>query len=303
MSFFNSRKNDYLRNLIFTIMEVPKFLLRKKYLLESVFFVALFSFLFMLLYQPFSATVWFGFSSLSKALTTLSFYLTAIAGLLISKILLYRIFAVRSLTLPLYLGWIGGEYLLVALLYILFSNAFEGGPAMTPMWIVRVFFCVSLILAIPYVMIWLYSAYRVKNEELNLMKLNRTTHEEPEGSKLLHLYDNNGVQKMAIDEETLYYVESQDNYVRIYYELEGKLVSYMLRCKTQNLEEMLSATSLVRCHRSHIVNTKKIKLYRKEHDHATIFLSHPSAKPIPVSKSYFRAITELVEQRQPTTEA
>ena len=108
---------------------------------------------------------------------------------------------------------------------------------------------------------------------------------------------------MSIDVESLYYVESQDNYVRIYYELEGKLVSYMLRCKTQTIEEMLAGTSLIRCHRSHIVNTNKVKLYKKEHDRAKIFLSHPSAKPIPVSKSYFRAGTELIEQQPPAKEA
>ncbi len=284
-------------------MEVPKFLLRKKYLLESVLFVALFSFLFMALYQPFSATAWFGVQPLSKFLLTLSFYLAAVSTLLISKYLMYRVWAVRTLTMPFYLGWIGGEFLAIAALYMLFSTAFDGGPAVNAAWVMRVFFCVSLILAIPYTMIWLYSAYRVKNEELNLMKLNRTTEKEPERSQLLHLYDNNDVMKMSVDEEALYYVESQDNYVRIYYELEGKLVSYMLRCKTQKLEAMLANTSLVRCHRSHIVNTHKIKLYKKEHDHATIFLTHPSAKPIPVSKSYFRSVTELVEKTQSEAEA
>ena len=127
------------------------------------------------------------------------------------------------------------------------------------------------------------------------MRLQQMVQAEPPRSELLHLYDNNGILRMSIDNDTLYYVESQDNYVRIYYELEGRLVSYMLRCKTQRLEEMLAGTSMVRCHRSHLVNLQKIKLYTKEHDHATILLTHPSAKPIPVSKSYFRAITELVE--------
>ena len=36
-------------------MEVPKFLLRKKYLFESVLFIVLFSILFLTLYRPFSA--------------------------------------------------------------------------------------------------------------------------------------------------------------------------------------------------------------------------------------------------------
>lgn len=283
-------------------MEVPRFLLRKKYLLESVLFVALFSFVFMAIYQPFSATAWFGFSPLSKFLQTLSFYLSAILLMLLSKYLFWLFHANRRLQLQVYLSWIGVEYLIITALYILFTCTFEEGKTqqLNAAWMMRVFLCVSLILAIPYTLITLYMSYRVKNEELNLMKLNRATENRPEPSRLLHLYDNNEVLRMSVDSDTLYYVESQDNYVRIYYELEGKLVSYMLRCKTNRIEEALSGTTLVRCHRSHIVNTTKIQLYKKERDHATIFLTHPSAKPIPVSKSYFKAITELVEGTRPS---
>lgn len=278
-------------------MEVPKFLLRKKYLLETVLFVALFSFLFMALYKPFSATAWFGFQPLAKFVWTLLFYLVAILMMLGSKYLFHLFHARRGLTMRTYLSWIGVEFILIALLYVLFTSVIEGAEKMmTAGWVLRVILCVSLILAIPYALITLYMSYREKNEELNLMKLNRATEQEPEGSRLLHLCDNNGTLKMSVDVDTLYYVESQDNYVRVYYELEGKLVSYMLRCKTQTIEEMLAGTSLIRCHRSHIVNLHKIKLYKKEHDHAKIFLTHPSAKPIPVSKSYFRTVTDQVEQ-------
>ena len=285
-------------------MEVPKFLLRKKYLLESVFFVALFSFLFMALYQPFSATAWFGFQPLAKFIWTLLFYLVAILLMLGSKYLFYLVHARHNLSMPAYLAWIGAEFVLIALLYVLFTSVIEGAEKMmTAAWVFRVILCVSLILAIPYALITLYMSYREKNEELNLMKLNHATEQEPENARLLHLCDNNGTLKMSVEVDTLYYVESQDNYVRIYYELEGKLVSYMLRCKTQTIEEMLAGTSLIRCHRSHIVNLHKIKLYKKEHDHAQIFLSHPSAKPIPVSKSYFRTVTDLVEQHPASEES
>lgn len=285
-------------------MEVPKFLLRKKYLLECVLFVALFSVLFLALYQPFSATAWFGFHPLSKGVQTIVFHLIAVVLLLGSKVLFALYHRAHPLKMTTYLVWIGGESLLIALLYILFTSNFEpGSELLTPIWIVRVVLCVTLILAIPYALITLYMIYREQKEELNLMRLNRTTEKQPENPRLLHLNDNNGTLKMSIGVESLYFVESQDNYVRIYYELEGRLVSYMLRCKTQTIEEMLAGTPLIRCHRSYIVHTGKIKCYKKEHDRAKIFLSHPSAKPIPVSKSYFRAITEQVEQAHLDEEA
>lgn len=278
-----------------TVMEVPKFLLRKKYLIESVLFVVLFSILFMVLYRPFSATAWFGLRPLSRFLTTLAFYAVALLLFSLSKYLLYRVHSVRTLTVRGYLLWIGGEFVVVALLYLLFTAGFGlRGSAIDFRLVLRVFFCVSLILAIPYTIITLYAGYRVQAEELNLMKLNRAIDREAGGSRLVHFNDNNGVLKMSVDVDTLYYIESQDNYVRIYYELDGKLVSYMLRCKTQRIEESLAGTTLVRCHRSYIVNTHKIKFYKNNHDRATIVLTHADAKQIPVSKSYYKAVTELV---------
>ncbi len=276
-------------------MEVPKFLLRKKYLFESVLFIVLFSILFLTLYRPFSATAWFGFRPLSRLLTTLSFYVVALVLMAIGKYLLYRFHAGRPFSVGGYLGWIAAEFLTIALLYILFTIAFGlRDSALTFGFYLRVFCCVALILAIPYTIITLYAGYRGKNEELNLMKLNGALAAESEGSRLVHFNDNNGVLKMSVDADTLYYIESQDNYVRIYYELDGRLLSYMLRCKTQRIEESLAGTPLIRCHRSYIVNTHKIKFYKNNHDRATIVLTHADAKQIPVSKSYYKAVTEVV---------
>ena len=285
-------------------MDVPKFLLRKKYLIESVLLVVLFSIIFMLLYSPFSATAWFGVYPLSRLLTTISFYVVSLVLLSLGKCLLYRYCADRSLSVRGYLWWIAGEFLVVALLYILFTIAFGlRGSALTPAFYLRVVLCVSLTLSIPYALITLYAGYRGKNEELNLMKLNRSLEGDPERGHLIHFNDNNGVLKISVDVDKLYYIESQDNYVRIYYELEGKLPSYMLRCKTQRIEEMLTGTPLIRCHRSYIVNTHKIKFYKNNHDRATIVLTHPEAKQIPVSKSYYKTVTRLVASLPPAPAA
>lgn len=287
-----------------TYMEVPKFLLRKKYLFESVLFIALFSVLFMVIYRPFSATAWFGVRPLSRLLATSAFYALMLGVLSSSKCLLYRFHAVRVLTVRGYLLWIVGEFVAIALLYILFTAAFGLRGSTIDGWLVlRVVLCVALILAIPYTIITLYAGYRVRTEELNLMKLNRAFEQDAGGSRLVHFSDNNGVLKMSVDADTLYYIESQDNYVRIYYELDGKLLSYMLRCKTQRIEESLAGTSLIRCHRSYIVNTHKIKFYKNSHDRATIVLTHPDAKQIPVSKSYYKTVTEIVAAAAPAVPA
>ena len=276
-------------------MEVPKFMLRRKYQLESVFFIVLFSVIFMVVYQPFSATAWFGLSPAPRLFVTLCFYLVAIAILVLSKQLFAYFHAERTLSVRTYLLWIAAEFVLIALTYTAFTAAFElSGSTLTLPLVGRIILCVSLILAIPYALITLYTAYRAQKEELNLMRLEQEQQQERPTSRLIRFSDNNGIPKMAVEESALYYIESQDNYVRIYYELDEKLVSYMLRCKTQTLEESLLGTSLMRCHRSYIVNTQKINCFKNGHERGKITLSHPAAKPIPVSKSYHKQLTELL---------
>lgn len=277
-------------------MEVSKFLIRKKYIIASVLFVALFSMVFMSIYKPFSGTVWFAFSPLPRLLITLSFYIVAISILLASRYLLSLVFSDRSMSVGKYLGWIAGEFVALASLYTLFTVVFDmDGRGITFEHFGRILFCVASILIIPYSIIALYTAYQEKVEEMNLIRFKSVAEQQPvTPDHLIHFYDNNGMLKMSVAEDSLYYIESQDNYVQIYYLLDEKLESYMLRCKTQRLEEALQGTSMVRCHRSYIVNIHKIKHYDNLINRATISLANPSNKQIPVSRSYYRTVTELV---------
>ena len=105
---------------------------------------------------------------------------------------------------------------------------------------------------------------------------------------LINLYDYNGTLKLTINADSLYYMESQDNYVKIFYSNHGRLLSYMLRCRTKAIEENLAETSVVRCHRSYMVNVMKINNIRKKGKARYVVLDNSEIKPIPVSKSYFK---------------
>ena len=113
---------------------------------------------------------------------------------------------------------------------------------------------------------------------------------------LINLYDYNGTLKLTINSDSLYYIESQDNYVKIYYENQEKLLSYMLRCRTKAIEENLADTSMVRCHRSFMVNVMKINHIKKGGKARYIVLNNNEIKPIPVSKSYFKNLIEKIDK-------
>ena len=159
-----------------------------------------------------------------------------------------------------------------------------------------------LIMAIPYTIMTLYAAYKAKTEELELLQyqLNLATTNQVAFPSLINLHDYNGVLKLTISADSLYYMESQDNYVKIYYENQGKLLSYMLRCRTKAVEENLAETNMVRCHRSFMVNIIKINHIKKDGKSRYIVLSNPDIKPVPVSKSYFKNLVERIEKYNAT---
>lgn len=270
---------------------VPKLMLQKRFLIQTVAFVALFSMLFMTLYQPFSNTTWFGFGSWKQAGVTVLFYLVAVPTLIMSKLLLSGLSTVHSITVKRFLLWHILEFLVIAIEYYLFTVCFKLGLSRElPRLLIRIPSCVALILAIPYAIVWFYAQYKAKKEELELFKVTHKRETMESAHRLIQFRDSQGKHKMSLSEDSIFYIESQDNYVQIFYDLEGKLSSYLLRCSTQKIEEDLEGTGIVRCRRSFLVNTAKIARYGKEHGHLTVTLDHPSGKTITVTPAYYRAV-------------
>lgn len=279
--------------------DIPKFLLDKRYLLGSVFFIFTFSVLFMLIYTPFSMTAWFSLSDTQHFGMTAAFYVVALAILLISKVGMYAIQNKMRFTYPRYILWVIIEMIIISLFYTNFTFVFVP-PVEESVWLIwlKAFGCLTLIIAIPYTMMTLYAAYKSKTEELEMLQYEMSLASEQTIAypQLVNLYDYNGTLKLTISSDSLYYMESQDNYVKIYYENKDRLLSYMLRCRTKAIEENLADTSMVRCHRSYMVNVSKINHIKKGGKARYIVLNNPDIKPIPVSKSYFKNVVEKIEQ-------
>ena len=282
-----------------SIITVPKQILQRRFLLRSVLFVSLFSMLFMALYQPaFTySTTWFGFHSWKQAGVTALFYAVAISTLIISKLLLFKFSRSHSVTVKRIFIWHIVEFFAIATEYYLFSVYFRLGSVEIPQLLIRIPMCVALILAIPYSIIWLYAQYKAKKEELELFKVTHKRETIESDHRLIQFRDSQGKHKMSLSEDSIFYIESQDNYVQIFYDLEGKLSSYLLRCSTQKIEEDLTGTSIVRCRRSFLVNTAKIVRWGKERGRFSITLSQPSGKTITVTPAYYRTILTHLDGR------
>ena len=283
---------------IYKDKELPKFLLDKRYLVGSVFFILTFSVLFMAIYSPFSSTTWFSLTDMQHFVMTVAFYLVALSILLISKLVMYNSQNKINFTLWRYIIWIIAEVIIISIFYTHFTYVFVP-PIEEPVISIttKTFGCTLLIIAIPYTILTLYAAYKSKAEELQMLQYEMSLTNEPSKvyPSLINLYDYNGTLKLTINSDSLYYMESQDNYIKIHYENNGKLCSYMLRSRTKTIEENLADTSIVRCQRSYLVNVMKINHIKKGGKVRYIVLSHDDIKPIPVSKNYFKNLIAKIE--------
>ncbi|MBO5971898.1 MAG: LytTR family transcriptional regulator [Alistipes sp.] len=300
--------------------EIPKFLVSRRYISVVIAFIVLFSGLFLFIYQPFSLAVWFSTAdSLSFSLSLL-FYILSIIILVVSRMTMYYLQDRVDLTTMTYIWWIMFENIAISLLYTLITIKFfpvEG--ISTPTIATRALMCVTLILAIPNALVLFYAAYKAKCEELQatqyrLQRLSEeyrllesnTQHElraaamvqsktQPQQSqdatpRMINLYDNNGTLRLTLNIDSLYYLESEDNYIKVYYKHNDKIVSYMLRCRTRSVEESLAGTCMVRCHRSFIVNINKISVMEDDRRMHYLSLDDDSIRRIPVSKSYYESL-------------
>ena len=279
--------------------EVAKYLLRLDFMVTSVLFIAVFSILFMLIYTPFSMAAWFDVTDERSMFVTFAFYIVAVATMIISKVALRWLQGRIRISAPIYGLWLLIEAFVITWLYIGFTRVILPETICTPQFTLRVFSCVIAILAIPYTIVSLYAAYRSQREENQIIRYREhLLGNNASPSNLINLADENGVVKLTIDIDSLYYIESQDNYVKIYYDNDGSLQSYMLRSRTKSIESTLANTSMLRCHRSYIVNTTNINVVRNDKSNPVVILKHPSIKPIPVSKSYYDRLISLVNNSQ-----
>ncbi|MFA7155324.1 MAG: LytTR family DNA-binding domain-containing protein, partial [Proteiniphilum sp.] len=58
------------------------------------------------------------------------------------------------------------------------------------------------------------------------------------------------------------------------------------------MEEQLSDTPLVRCHRSYMVNMDKVKIVKKEKGGIMLELDEENTPDLPVSKTYYESFMQ-----------
>lgn len=161
----------------------------------------------------------------------------------------------------------------------------------------------------PYLISGMYFDIIDKNNTIRIMNYANVVTEDTEphkGSeevKRITLFDNSGTLKLSLNPENLYYIESDDNYIKVWYtDNKGELKQYILRCRLKTVEESFKGSGLMRCNRKYIVNIKKVDMLRKESDCYVLDLGNENIPPIPVTKTYTDAVLSQFTDESPLLE-
>ena len=285
--------------------KIPGYLLGKYQLIGTITFSVLFAVVFLNIYIPFSDTAWFGLGDSVMFLITIVFIAVAILSLIASRLLMYHIKKYFDINYLEYILWCTLEIVTICGLYTGITMSIDLPAGET---ILKVFgrslLYGTIALGVPYLISGMYFAIIDKNNTIRLMSYENVVTDEPvkpesQMSKIT-LFDNSGSLKLSLNPDSLYYIESDDNYIKVWYtDSKGELKQYMLRCRLKTVEESFKGVGLVRCNRKYIVNINKVATLRKESEGYILDLANEAIQPLPVTKTYTDNVLSYFTEVQP----
>ncbi|WP_321344000.1 LytTR family transcriptional regulator DNA-binding domain-containing protein [uncultured Draconibacterium sp.] len=252
---------------------------RKKDRYFLIITVLVFSIFFINVFKPWNIGRWYSDSPLVQFLRLSSYGFISSLVFLFTQFPLRRIFQQQTFHLKNYLLWIFIEIVLISLVYIFlygnpvgnFINDFLFSLKYTVLGIM-----------IPYTFALLLIYYKKHSEEIEQLQ-NRLSGTAQ--NQLLTFTDDKGKPRFSIRCKDFLYIESTDNYVTVNFILEGRLHRKLLRNTMKNMESQLGSESILRCHRSFMVNTQNVNFVQKENKKLSLHLNF-SEVTIPVSEKY-----------------
>lgn len=263
--------------------EIPDFFINKKNTVIQIIFTTVFAFVFINIYKPFGSQHWYNVTRLQFFLFSGLLVLQGMLVVLLSRIILFQIKKYSSITIRNYALMIALEIIVMAAFYTTYEKLIiKDSRSFLMLWYVASG-NTSLILLCPYLISSLYFAWEDKKHKLEkLIKEKNSANPIP----FISFYDEKEALKLTIKTTDLFYIESSDNYVTIYYADGATAKKYLLRNSLKQMEKMLCKYPVLRCHRSFMVNISQIKTVRKGKRGYEIEMNMSDRRVLPVTKTY-----------------
>lgn len=138
----------------------------------------------------------------------------------------------------------------------------------------------------------------IENEtEVDTIITRCDSHKENCGSVMLYLKDENNNTRLEICLQELFYIESDGNYINVFFKRSDRVSSVSFRSTLkQILEENPEVPDLKRCHRAFVVNLRKVDKVDGNSRGMRLFLAQCNQE-IPVSRNYVAEIKELLSDK------
>jgi len=248
-----------------------------KLLLISV--VLVFSVLFLNIFEPWNIGRWYSDSGFIQFLRLSSYGFVVALVFLFTQFPLRKIFKTEHFTVKSYILWLIIEISFISLVYIfLYGNPI--GNFLNDLLFSLKYSILGICLPYSFAILVIY--YRKQKEEIEELQ---TKASQPSGNKLISFKDENGKIRFSVLSKDLLFLESTDNYVSVFYISECKIKRMLLRNTLKNLEQELKTHTIIRCHRSFMVNTQSIEFMNKKGKKLTIKVKLYE-KNLPVSQKY-----------------
>ncbi|WP_346854055.1 LytTR family DNA-binding domain-containing protein [uncultured Draconibacterium sp.] len=258
---------------------------KDRYLL--ILIVLVFSIFFINTFKPWNIGRWHSDLGFVKFLRLSSYGIVVALVFLFTQFPLRKLFRQAQFKIKTYALWFFIEILLISLVYIfLYGNPL--GNFMNDFLFSLKYTILGI--CIPYSFALLIIYY--KNQRAQIAHLQTQIGKLPE-KNLIAFKDDNGKVRFSVLAKDLLVLESTDNYVSVLYILEGKLQRELLRNTMKNMEESFKDSSVVRCHRSYMVNTLNVEFVKKA-GKKLLLKVRLIDNTIPVSEKYTSRFLDLL---------
>jgi hypothetical protein len=276
--------------------KIPAYLTEKQNIIKLVLFTAIFALVFINIYSPFNVETWYQISRWQLLFYSSAIILTGVLVVVISRIIMYHVVK-RGVQLLVYqyLIWVLAEVLCMALFYTFYELVIVNDPRPFIEAFKKSVLNTSLILLLPYSVLWLYFSWQDKKKKL--LELSETPDTNNQKT-MIPFRDEKGTLRLSLKRSDILYMQGSDNYVTIWYNAQNKVSKYLLRNTLKKLEDELTDESVIRCHRSYLVNMEKVKLIKREKEGMLIELESNTPVFVPVSRSYMNQVLLAFGQSQ-----
>ena len=275
---------------------ISEFLNRPFHLLDRVqnrwllvLSTGIFVVLFMNLYTPFNVSGWYADAPIPQVVILSGFGIIGMAVLSISQIALRRLMKIQTLKVHGFILWFLIELaLLTTTMYLIYGDTSLTGKAEISEIFITFKYTV-LVMIIPYSGVLFYLAATQKGENIESLLA--------AGNHLVNILDEAGELHIAVDLEQILFLKSADNYVAVYFLKDGKVKKELVRTTMKRLETELDSFPIRRCHRSYMVNIKKIAITMRSSPGLVLTIHDFPDEQIPVSKNYTPFFTRLLVEK------